>query len=377
MKLKPLIWGVTVLVLLAVLAWGVQTVVRWRAVSGGKNKGLLQRVDLEKLHQVVLLSEDEQIHLDLSDKGWRVREQQGYPADELKLRMLLSDVNRLKLDRQVSEGEEALEALGLIPPERLLMKGKASEDAVKADKGDKAEEAEWLGQQLQLLDKQGRPLFVVTVGEQRSSKGSAGVFAGQYLRIGDESVAWITGTSLALDDFSFAWVEKRLFMRGLGDALRLLRLERGGQLLVEIERASAQESWRLSGVEGELNMAVVSELVRTMDRLELVGLEHKPPPRRLGPGRSMRLQLQLADGLSYDLRFNENPSKAHATQHLAGLSAAAGKDADENIRQQVVRLNEVQAQHTLRLSRWDMERLPVSPQELLKKTKPNAKNKTP
>ncbi len=362
MKLKPLVLGVGIMISLSLMILGWQV---WKQNRGaGSSLGnLLEGVALEEVARVVIVSAGEQVNLERIETGWQVREQSNYPADELKLRELLLQIKRLTLDRSIGEGEEILSSLGLIGPPEL------AGDAMEPSKEENASESFWQGQQLQLLNKEGIPLFTLTIGEQRSNTSRASRFSGRYLRLDDGETAWLTGNDLILDDFPFNWVQKRLFGGDFYSDLRVLQLERKGKILIKLERKADNAPWQLMGAEGVLDVSSVSELVRTVGGWELAGLDKVTRRRksgRLGPGLPMKLKLNLVSGLQYELRFNEKPSKKDM-QHPVVLSVSASSEADEDTRALAARLNELQLRHTMLLSRWDIKRLPASAQDLIDK----------
>lgn len=173
--------------LLAVVAATVALAVAAFVASGNRESAVAQKKEeklpellpgveskLEGASKIVVERKDASVTLERKDGKWTVAENEGFFADEEKIRSILSGFGRFKAIERKTENPELFDKLGVEDPDK--------EGASSA--------------RVTLSDEAGAEIASAVVGRVQSGSGAT---QRRYVRVPGQDAAWLVETSLAAD----------------------------------------------------------------------------------------------------------------------------------------------------------------------------------
>ena len=157
----------------------------------GSERQLLAGVAGDKVANIRLEQGDASFELLLKDGLWQMPKRGGYPVDPAKVRALLLKLFDLRLSQRLPSNPDSLVKLGL------------TEESIKSGRG-----------KISLSDAEGQTLAVVRLGQARKGQNEdqplGGMLNGQYVRLGDDPVAYVMAAPLNLSFEVSSWIDANL-----------------------------------------------------------------------------------------------------------------------------------------------------------------------
>jgi hypothetical protein len=356
-KVKYLVIGAGILLLLAAVGMGVQRLVgRSAAPQGHVGEPVLAAIDLDKAATIELVGPDKKTTLVATPGGWVVREQENFPADQGKLSGFLFKLNSEKLADKVTDNPDRLADLGLLTAE---------------ENNNKLEQHK-TGIAFSVRDGSGKPLFELLIGKDRQPGSTSSAYGGQYVRFPAEKSAYLIGSTLFAETDPKEWIHKPILGADANKQFKRIRvLPAGGDKPLVFERAQPDAPWQLEGASARsLNTKEIENLAKRISDLEIVQIA-KPDvqPAALGRAKLGVVEAATFDGRSY--RFEIGSEKGpDSYRYLSVHAALAAGVTDEGLKKAVADFNTRYQNRVMAVYDWDAARLLKGRKEYLELPKP-------
>lgn len=356
MNLKTLAIVTGVLVALAVAGGLLKNRSQGPAPADERVGGpLMQAADTEGARQIRLASAEATTTLQRGDNGWTVKEQQGFAANEGKLRHFLLKLAQGRVERRVTDEPGRFAALGLLTPSEA----EEREDAT----------AESAGTLLSIAGADGEPAYRVVLAPPRQQDARGRGSGARYVRFLGSDTAYLASTEAAVSARSTEWVRSMVTDFDADKLLQRFTIRRPGREPVRFSRPDEESGWTLEGVAADrLDTKEVEDTAKGLADLFLVEIaDPSASAADLGRGRVATVEMALFDGRRYTLEVGEETG-AEGYRYMT-VSASLSPDVDDSgLQEEVDAFNRRFRGRMLAVHDWVAKRVVRSLDQFLKST---------
>jgi hypothetical protein len=360
MKLKTLALGTGILVLLAVVAFGVNRWAERKPSHDAVGRPLMPALDMAQVARIAIVSPDRQITLNTTDGAdWTVGEQENFPVSTRHLNQMLFKLANGKLAHKVTDNPERLGELGLLTAE---------------ENGGKREQGK-TGVLISLEGKDGKPVYQVILGNDRKGEGQ-GAVGGTFVRFPAEKAAYLVSESVVNELSPPDWIDRVVFDEEADKVLQAITIRKTGQPPLELSRDKPETPWRVSGLAPEqVNQEETRSLANQIAALDI----YRVAPGNSDPAAMGRKTTGLVEVRFFDKRaFTIDIGEQKGQEDFRYLTLAARLDPagqDEALRKKVDAFNQRYRNRLLAVYDWDGGRLLRERKDFIAKDETNAKKK--
>lgn len=328
--------------LLAVAAATVALIIAAFVATGNRESAVAQKKEealpellpgvtskLEGAAKIVVQRKDETVTLERKDGTWTVAENEGFFADEEKVRSILSGFGRFKTIEKKTENPELFEKLGVDDPEA---EGSSSVRVV-------------------LKDDAGADIASAIVGRVQSGTGAS---QRRYIRVPDQKAAWLVETSLAADGGKDTFTLRQIADI---DPARWAAIEvttwKQPEVIAMDRATSDSKDWRVANVPDDKEITSQSSLegyVRPYQRMSHAGV------KQVGDFFDAYTSETLFSGRTWDGLKLETVMRADdAGDFWAKMTASVDEGAEgykEETKAEAEKINKMTAGWLFKISRW-------------------------
>lgn len=295
MNLKILSIMSGVLLVLAAGAFAVNHWVYAPRDQGRVGQVLMPNVDPADVYRIEVVTPEHSVTLETKDgSNWTVAQQDNFPVDIKKVKRLFLKLTTDKLAHKVSDDPSELGTLGVL---------------TKKENGGKLEKGK-TGKLIRILDKQGKQLFAIVMGNHRKGEGAM-TFGGTYVRYPGDNAVYLISDTVAEDERPADWIDNTVLDVDAKKALESIRVENPHERAVELTRDKPGAPWKLAGMPadkldpGQAN--AVADQLAGLDIFKVVS--SKSNPADVGRKKLGHLQFQLFDKRRFFVDLGEAKGK--------------------------------------------------------------------
>jgi Domain of unknown function (DUF4340) len=306
MRLKTLALTSGILVVLAVAAFAVNRWIYAPTGLGRVGQVLMTGVNPADAARIEIVTPEQTVTLDTPNgNAWSVAQQHDFPVDTKKIKGLFLKLTTIKLAHKVSDRPDKLGELGVL---------------TAAENGGKEEQGK-TGKLIRILDKAGKTLFSIVIGNDRRGEGAM-TFGGTYVRYPGDNSVYLISDSVVVDLRPEDWIDTSVLNVDADQTLRSVRVENPGQRVVLASHDKPGAPWSVQGIPAaKLDEDQVKRLINQLGGLDIFRVaDAKADPAAMGRTRTGKVDFEFFDKRRFTMDVGEAKGKddfRYATIHAA------------------------------------------------------------
>ncbi len=305
MNRKQLINAIIVLVVLGVVSFFTfrKDASKWERGDDVEKKKLIENLDVNAVAKLAIITDKDSLEIVKGEKGWKVLNREGYPANFEKLSNLLLSLKNLEIAQYPRVMKSQFGAMKLISP----VYGKENRDA---------------GILLQLSDKNNKPITSLVLGElhfqEKENNDSYKTVRpdGRYLRLRDsDKPALVTNPLSNADPDPKSWLDNKFIKITKSISVQLSGSD--GKKKWRIYRKNINEPWVLEGIKkGEKPLP--RQMLDATSAFEKISFEDVSLAAEAELKGTQDVTIETEEGIVYTIKLLVKEKKVFAKFAISG-----------------------------------------------------------
>lgn len=329
---------------------------------------VLGQLDLSSAVKIRIQSHEGTVTLIQSGAGgWKVKEQNNFPANMQKIKTLLVKLTTETVAHRTTDKKEKMAGLNVLT---------AKENGGKWEKNK-------TGRLVNFLDAKEQTLFGLILGRDRGGETNSG-YGGTYIRYAGEDDVYMIKDTVLIDFKAEDWIVKTVFDEKADQVIKSMRIRKPGSPELVFTRAKPEGAWAMAGVPTkQFKQSEAKGLANLIAGLDLSKVAQAPQSQaKLGRKETGIVVFEFFDKRKFTMDIGLEKADDQF-RYITIKGDLDGSVSDPKLKEKVQSFNTRFAGHLLAIYDWDGKQLTREKKDFLvaqkvkQKEPQSAKKKSP